>query len=182
LAANRRPYSALLKKVPIFNKREEVLVTLRENEVPTCRAVWYVKMCAAYSNAMTEVKTNKKRQVSDPSQEWTHALTRFLKDQLQEILSSSSDDSTKNENSTAHKNWIYTLEMCEYMYNQGLLDRQEFLQWVLEMVEKCKYPDDPLMRMVLPILVSFFFRHFVLILPNFGSFVIVLMPNLASGS
>mgnify|MGYP006864124943 FL=1 len=132
------------------------MVTLRENEVPTCRAVWYVKMCAAYSNAMTEVKTNKKRQVSDPSQEWTHALTRFLKDQLQEILSSSSDDSTKNENSTAHKNWIYTLKMCEYMYNQGLLDRQEFLQWVLEMVEKCKYPDDPLMRMVLPILVSFF--------------------------
>ena len=34
------------------------------------------------------------------------------------------------------------------MYNQGLLDRQEFLQWVLEMVEKCKYPDDPAMRLV----------------------------------
>ena len=157
LANNRRSYSALLKKVPIFNKREEVLVTLRENEVPTARAVWYVKMCAAYSNAMTEVKTNKKRQVSDPSQEWTHALTRFLKDQLQDILSSSSDDSNKNENSAAHKNWIYTLELCEYMYNQGLLDRQEFLQWVLEMVEKCKYPDDPLMRMVLPVLVSLLF-------------------------
>jgi mediator of RNA polymerase II transcription subunit 12 len=47
------------------------------------------------------------------------------------------------------------LELCEHLYNQGLLDRQEFLQWVLDMVEKCRYADDPLMRLVMPILMTF---------------------------
>ena len=75
-------------------------------------------------------------------------IFRFLKDQLQELLSNSTTEGDKIENSGACKNWIYTLELCEHMYNQGLLDRQEFLQWVLEMVEKCKYPDDPAMRLV----------------------------------
>ena len=77
-----------------------------------------------------------------------NSIFRFLKDQLQELLSNSTTEGDKIENSGACKNWIYTLELCEHMYNQGLLDRQEFLQWVLEMVEKCKYPDDPAMRLV----------------------------------
>ena len=155
LAGNRRTFAALLRRVPIFNKREEVLVTLRENEVPTSRAIWYVKICAAYSAAMTETNKTKKRQASDPSQEWTHTLTRFLKDQLQELLTNVPPEDTKVENSASYKNWIYTLELCEHMYNQGLLDRQEFLQWVFEMVEKCKYADDPAMRLVIPILLVF---------------------------
>ena len=77
-----------------------------------------------------------------------NSIFRFLKDQLQELLSNSTTEGDKIENSGSCKNWIYTLELCEHMYNQGLLDRQEFLQWVLEMVEKCKYPDDPAMRLV----------------------------------
>ncbi len=156
LAGNRRTLAALLRKVPIFNKREEVLVTLRENEVPMTRGIWYVKICAAYASAMTETNKTKKRQASDPSQEWTHTLTRFLKDQMQELLTNlPSDLETKVESQAPYKNWIYVLELCENMYNQGLIDRQEFLQWVLEMVEKCKYADDPVMRLVMPVLMAF---------------------------
>ena len=130
----------------------------REHDVPTPRAIWYVKICAAYASAMTETNKTKKRQASDPSQEWTHTLTRFLKDQLQELLTnvtSTEAGDNKVENSNPYKNWIYTLELCEHMYNQGLLDRQEFLQWVLEMIEKCKYADDPAMRLVMPVLMVF---------------------------
>jgi hypothetical protein len=43
-------------------------------------------------------------------------------------------------------------ELCWYMHQQGLLDRQEFLQSVLEMVEKCKNPEDPLFRLLMPTL------------------------------
>merc|ERR1712223_95205 len=112
-------------------------------------------MFSAYQAAMTETNKQKKRQASDPSQEWTHTLTRFLKDQLQELLSNMPTEDTKIENSNTCKNWIYTLELCEHLYNQGLLDRQDFLQWVLDMVEKCKYADDPAMRLVMPVLMVF---------------------------
>ena len=154
LAGNRRPYSQMLRRVPIFNKKEEVLAMLCEFEVPTPRAVWYVKMCAAYASAMTEMNKTKKRQASDPSQEWTHTLTRYLRDQLTELLTNTSDEA-RSEASLPYKQWIYTLELCEHMFNQGLIDRQEFLQWVLEMVEKCKYADDPSMRLVMPVLLVF---------------------------
>ena len=70
------PYALLLKRVPIFNKKEEILVALRENDVPAPRAVWYVKITMAYAAAMTETNKTKKRQASDPCQEWTHTLTR----------------------------------------------------------------------------------------------------------
>jgi hypothetical protein len=43
-------------------------------------------------------------------------------------------------------------ELCWYMHQQGLLDRQEFLQAVLEMVEKSKNPEDPLFRLLMPTL------------------------------
>ena len=152
LAGNRRPFSSLLRKVPIFNKKEEVLTNICEFEVPTSRAIWYIKMCAAYAMAMQELNKTKKRQVSDPSQEWTHTLTRFLKDQLTEIVQ---NDEGRVGNSLPFKQWTYSLELCDQMYNQGLLDRQEFLQWILEMVEKCRYADEPTMRLVLPVVLTY---------------------------
>ncbi len=62
-----KPLSALGKKVPIFNKREEIFVILAENQVPLLRAAWFLKMTASYNSAISEAKT-KKRQMPDPSQ------------------------------------------------------------------------------------------------------------------
>lgn len=110
-----------MRKVPIFNKKEEMLANLCEFEVPTPRAVWYIKMKAAYDSAISEMnKTKKRPQHPDPSQDWTHALTRYLRDQLQEILTSSNDE-VRVESSVPFKQWTYSLELCEHMYNQGLL-------------------------------------------------------------
>jgi len=52
---------------------------------------------------------------------------------------------------------LISMFMCRF---QGLLDRQEFLQWILELVEKCRYPDDPMMRIVMP-LMSQYAKEFV---------------------
>ena len=100
----------------------------------------------------------------------------------------------KPENSLGYKQWIFCLELCELMYFQvcsliknikcltliclvcvfnsiilyyfqGLLDRQEFLQWILELVEKCRYPDDPMMRIVMPLMLQYA-KEFVQVIQN----------------
>ena len=41
------------------------------------------------------------------------------------------------------------------MYNEGLIDRQEFLQSVLEMVERCRDPNDPVLRILMPVILQY---------------------------
>ena len=65
--AGNKPLSVLGKKVPIFNKREEIFLILAEHSVPLLRAAWFLKMTASYNSAISEAKT-KKRQMPDPSQ------------------------------------------------------------------------------------------------------------------
>lgn len=77
--AGVKPLAVIAKKVPIFNKREEIFLTLSEHQVPMVRAAWFLKMTASYNSAMSEAKT-KKRQMPDPSQEWTISLQRCCKD------------------------------------------------------------------------------------------------------
>ena len=126
-----------MRKVPIFNKKEEMLANLCEFEVPTPRAVWYIKMKAAYDSAISEMnKTKKRPQHPDPSQDWTHALTRYLRDQLQEILTSSNDE-VRVESSVPFKQWTYSLELCEHMYNQGLLGTYDDLKKIIQKLFFC---------------------------------------------
>ena len=62
-----KPLAALGKRVPIFNKKEEIFSILVEFSVPMLRATWFLKMTASYNSAISEAKT-KKRQMPDPSQ------------------------------------------------------------------------------------------------------------------
>ena len=59
----RSIYTGLARRVPIFNKKEEVLISLCEHNVPITRGVWLIKMTAAYALAMSETSKTKKRQV-----------------------------------------------------------------------------------------------------------------------
>ena len=56
-------YTVLARRVPIFNKKEKVLISLCEHNVPIMRGVWLIKMTAAYALAMSETSKTKKRQV-----------------------------------------------------------------------------------------------------------------------
>ncbi len=162
-----RPLSWLAKRVPVFNKREELLTSLCDNEVPLSRAVWFIKMTAAYAMAMQETNKKKGRPPQDPSQDWTSALVRFLKDQLAELnnlahgasslpgLVQGLPEDSKPEKSHHFKYWSYGTSLCELMYHQGLLDRQEFLQWILDSVEKCRHPEDPVMKLILPLVLEY---------------------------
>jgi len=65
--AGSKPLVQLAKKVPVFNKKEEIFDNLCEKDVPISRAAWYIKMTAAYTSTMTDSKLNKKKQSADPS-------------------------------------------------------------------------------------------------------------------
>ena len=162
-AKGRSIFTILARRVPIFNKKEEVLMSLCEHNVPVTRGVWLIKMTAAYALAMSETSKTKKRQAFDPAMEWTHTFVKFLKEQLSELaklISNQASNSmmmedTKPENSQPYKLWQYCLDVCEYMYNEGLLDRQEFLQSILEMFEKYRDPNDPIIRILMPVILQY---------------------------
>ena len=63
-------------------------------------------------------------------------------------------EDSKPENSQTYKLWQYCLDICEYMYNEGLIERQEFLQSVLEMAERCQDPNDPILRILMPVILQ----------------------------
>lgn len=70
------------------------------------------------------------------------------------------------------------------------MDRQEFLTWLLEQVEKSKYPDEPTMRIMMPIIlqygkefvqvIQFLPEHLKLILKSSAEFSIHCVRNLIS--
>lgn len=64
--AGNKPLMNLSRKAPNFNKKEEVFMMLCEYQVPMLRAAWFIKLCSAYTVAVSESK-NKKRQISDPT-------------------------------------------------------------------------------------------------------------------
>lgn len=242
--AGTKPLNSLAKKAPSFNKKEEIFIMLSEHQVSMQRATWFIKLSSAYTVAVSEAKT-KKRQMPDPSTEWTATLTKFLKDlvpKLQEHYhhgpslpeksgsGSSSSSSTSNANNSsgtsssagnsstpanagssvpgqssstssstsnvpgssapsttvpppltspasihspaggalsllpppanqqeeqkmAVKQWNYCTMLSKYMYEEGLLDRQEFLTWIVELVEKIRSQptEDGILKLYLPL-------------------------------
>ena len=170
--ATGKPLSVMAKRVPIFNNNEQILHKLYEFEVPHLRGVWLIKMHAAYRAGMQEQNKSKKRGMMDPCSEWTQSLCRFIQQQreeLAEIVKTSQGGGTaaaglasmveeqKPETSTQLKLINYTYELCWSMYSQGLLDRQEFLQWILETVEKSRDPECPMFRLMMPVLLRYIY-------------------------
>ncbi|XP_032453194.1 mediator of RNA polymerase II transcription subunit 12 isoform X4 [Nasonia vitripennis] len=220
-----KPLVSLAKKAPNFNKKEEIFTMLCEYQVPMLRAAWFIKLSSAYTVAVSEAKI-KKRQLPDPTTEWTGTLIKFLKDQLSKLqeyyhlghgtsnsnsnsnpsttangttnssstgsggatpngTSSSSQSvttnglvntqpSTPNSNSNsgtqcasgsvmnedhklALKQWHYCTQLAKYMFEEGLLDRQELLQWILELLDKMKSApaDDGILKLLLPLALQY---------------------------
>ncbi|KAJ8982058.1 hypothetical protein NQ317_001467 [Molorchus minor] len=82
--AGNKPLMNLSKKAPNFNKKEEIFMMLTEYQVPMVRAAWFIKLSSAYTVAVSEAKI-KKRQMPDPTTEWSGTLLKFLKDQIPKL-------------------------------------------------------------------------------------------------
>uniref|UniRef100_A0A8C4MGC5 Mediator complex subunit 12 n=1 Tax=Equus asinus asinus TaxID=83772 RepID=A0A8C4MGC5_EQUAS len=161
--AGTKPLTQLAKKVPIFSKKEEVFGYLAKYTVPVMRAAWLIKMTCAYYAAITETKV-KKRHVIDPFMEWTQIITKYLWEQLQKMAeyyrpgpagsggSGSTIGPLPHDVEVAIRQWDYNEKLAMFMFQDGMLDRHEFLTWVLECFEKIRPGEDELLKLLLPLL------------------------------
>ncbi|CAH0557477.1 unnamed protein product [Brassicogethes aeneus] len=172
--AGNKPLMNLAKKAPNFNKKEEIFMMLCENQVPMIRAAWFIKLSSAYTVAVSEAKI-KKRQMTDPTTEWTGTLLKFLKDQIPKLQDHYTTVeklppppvtpvptltptlTNETEQKLAIRYWDYCKRLLKYMYEEGLMDRQEVLTWIIELLEKNKAPsnDDGLLRIYLNIVLQY---------------------------
>ncbi|XP_072935735.1 mediator of RNA polymerase II transcription subunit 12 isoform X2 [Epargyreus clarus] len=206
--AGSKPLAQLAKKAPNFNKKEEIFTTLTEFQVTMPRAAWFIKLSSAYTVAVSEAKI-KKRQLPDPTTEWTSTLIKFLKDQIPKLSEyyqsavpgnisdktppSQSGQGTPSHNSSGNppggstpnsltvpnsmhspgnsgsstpgsgdstdwrqalKYWNYCCRLARYLLDEGLLDRHDFLTWIIELLDK-RAPDDGLLRLFLPLALQY---------------------------
>uniref|UniRef100_A0A8I5KVA6 Mediator complex subunit 12 n=2 Tax=Homininae TaxID=207598 RepID=A0A8I5KVA6_HUMAN len=163
--AGTKPLTQLAKKVPIFSKKEEVFGYLAKYTVPVMRAAWLIKMTCAYYAAISETKV-KKRHV-DPFMEWTQIITKYLWEQLQKMAEyyrpgpagsggcGSTIGPLPHDVEVAIRQWDYTEKLAMFMFQDGMLDRHEFLTWVLECFEKIRPGEDELLKLLLPLLLRY---------------------------
>ncbi|CAH1781069.1 unnamed protein product [Owenia fusiformis] len=113
--------------------------------------------------AMFEGKAKKSRQVMDPSTEWTQVLCRFCREQnvkmhdhyhggppvQQTGFLTATQPTQLIDIQAVMKIWDYCMGLIRHMYEEGLLDRQEFLQWLVELLEKSKISEDIVTKVVM---------------------------------
>uniref|UniRef100_A0A663MCW4 Mediator complex subunit 12L n=1 Tax=Athene cunicularia TaxID=194338 RepID=A0A663MCW4_ATHCN len=160
--AGSKPLTLLAKKVPILSKKEDVFAYLAKYSVPLLRAAWLIKMTCAYYAAISEAKI-KKRQATDPNIEWTQIITKYLREQLAKVAefyhvaSSQGSISTvmPQEMEQALKQWEYNEKLSFYMFQEGMLERHEYLTWILDVLEKIRPTDDDLLKLLLPLMLQY---------------------------
>uniref|UniRef100_A0A8B9Q740 Mediator complex subunit 12L n=1 Tax=Apteryx owenii TaxID=8824 RepID=A0A8B9Q740_APTOW len=159
--AGNKPLTILAKKVPILSKKEDVFAYLAKYSVPLLRAAWLIKMTCAYYAAISEAKI-KKRQATDPNIEWTQIITRYLREQLAKVAEFYHMTSGQGNNSVAMpqemehalKQWEYNEKLSFYMFQEGMLERHEYLTWILDVLEKIRPIDDDLLKLLLPLMLQ----------------------------
>ena len=179
LSSGSKSLTQMIRKVPFFNKKEEIFVILNEFAVPMVKAIWFIKMSSAYSVALSEASNkSKKRQLPDQNTEWTQVLCKFTKDlyvKLSDHYHGSSSNGTQanllsnsGNNSLGSsgfinslgfdqllKSWHYTTQLAYSLYEEGLLDKHEYLVWVLDQLEKIKSTEDTMLKIILPLVMQY---------------------------
>uniref|UniRef100_A0A8U7MLX7 Mediator complex subunit 12L n=1 Tax=Corvus moneduloides TaxID=1196302 RepID=A0A8U7MLX7_CORMO len=126
------------------------------------RAAWLIKMTCAYYAAISEAKI-KKRQATDPSIEWTQIVTKYLREQLAKVAEFYHGTSSQGNSSVAMpseveqalQQWEYNEKLSFYMFQEGMLERHEYLTWILDVLEKIRPTDDDLLKLLLPLMLQY---------------------------
>lgn len=63
----------------------------------------------------------------------------------------------QEEQKLALKQWTYCTQLCKYMFEEGLLDKHEFLNWILDLLDKLRSQptEDGILKLYLPIALSY---------------------------
>ena len=146
------------------------------------KAIWFIKMSSALSVALSEAgNKSKKRQLPDQNTEWTQILCKFTKELYVKLhehyhhnsstngISSQtnllSNNSLANSSSNGFLNnlnfdqtikcWHYTIQLAFALYEEGLLDKYEYLNWILDQLEKIKSMEDIMLKIILPLIMLY---------------------------
>ena len=65
--------------------------------------------------------------------------------------------SMTEDHKLALKQWHYCIQLAKYMFEEGLLDRQELLQWILDLLDKMRSQpaDDGILKLLLPLALQY---------------------------
>lgn len=62
----------------------------------------------------------------------------------------------QEEQKLALKQWTYCTQLCKYMFEEGLLDKQEFLAWILDLFDKLRSTtEDGILKLYLPLALAY---------------------------
>lgn len=63
----------------------------------------------------------------------------------------------QEEQKLALKQWTYCTQLCKYMFEEGLLDKHEFLTWILDLFDKLRSQpnEDGILKLYLPLALSY---------------------------
>ncbi|ERE87733.1 mediator of RNA polymerase II transcription subunit 12-like protein [Cricetulus griseus] len=95
--------------------------------------------------------------------EWTQISTRYLREQLVKIsdfyhMASSTGDGpvpVPPEVEQAMKQWEYNEKLAFHMFQEGMLEKHEYLTWILDVLEKIRPVDDNLLKLLLPLMLQY---------------------------
>ncbi|XP_076812114.1 mediator of RNA polymerase II transcription subunit 12-like protein [Clavelina lepadiformis] len=179
--SSSKSLSLLSKRVPVFSKKEDIFQSLAEYDVPLVRSTWFIKMSAAYHLTQTDVK-NKKRAANDPNSDWTQAICKFMREQLTKLNEGNAFAKT-NGTLSQHisllpgsvgsgtvaylnpptviarddfeKQSQYISNLAHHMYSEDLLDKHEFLTWLVEEFELIPLYDEIALSYFMPFVLQY---------------------------
>lgn len=128
--------------------------------MPSQRAAGYLKLAATYNQTQSESRKQIRRHIPDPSQEWAQVITKYMSELMQKIqehygggqMSMTPGFLTAGNQidiELVSKQWTYCDKLALHLYQEGLLDKQEYLSWAIDLLENVKCGDDNVLKLSL---------------------------------
>ncbi|VDM69187.1 unnamed protein product [Strongylus vulgaris] len=125
--ARGKALSQLVRKVPTIKRREEGLEYLCDYRIPSFRALWYLKITAALTRSPSTAKHKKFSDLC--SAEYKDI---FLK-AIRELINRMWDVNDLSTCPIYKERWLYISNLCKCAYEDGLIERQDFLNELCNM-------------------------------------------------
>ena len=92
----------------------------------------------------------------DIGNDWTHAVCLFMSNLYKRMLDHELKVNLLERDENYHQQssfWTYTTRLVKCMFEEGLLDKHEFLLWLLQAIQcELKPPDDPFNKIFIPLI------------------------------
>uniref|UniRef100_A0A0K0FMP2 Med12 domain-containing protein n=1 Tax=Strongyloides venezuelensis TaxID=75913 RepID=A0A0K0FMP2_STRVS len=128
--AKEKDLFSLVKKFPSLGLKENFLEYLYEYNVPVLRGIWFIKILAILKATQTEDgKTPKKSQAQQTALEYVQCLiSGYVIYTFKNLYTNGRCDEKKIEK------WNYFALLIKHMFEEGVLDRQDFLTDVIDLL------------------------------------------------